>query len=159
MIVGKYDGSRAVLQCPHRHFPGIHRRTVQGAEKQVIAAQHPVLTVQEDAAEYLPLSMAQVILEEATGVGWAGQHIPAGNDLQGLPAGKFQGSTQLRIPGQAQPGYGQQLAAVGTHHARQATEFVEQQTGKVQGATATVTGMQQQGQKFSIGQRRLSPFQ
>jgi len=88
--VGKYARRGMILQGAHRDLPGVDGCAIQGTEKQVLATQYPVLAVQKQAAEYLPLQAPEVVLQEPTGLGRAGQHVSIAQLLQclrSLPSG------------------------------------------------------------------------
>ena len=97
VVVGEYQGGSPVLQCPHGDLPRIHGGAIQRAKKQILAAEHPVLAVEEQAGKNLPVPGAQMQLQEASGLAATADHLRIRDILQGLPTRQLQGGTQTGI--------------------------------------------------------------
>jgi hypothetical protein len=119
MIMGENDSSSAVLQGPHGHFARVNRSAIQGSEEQVITANHPILTIQENAAEYFPATTSQVMLQKLACRFRTAQYIPVTSGFEGMPSTQLQRCPQLGIFGLAHTWKSLQARPIGTQHAGQ----------------------------------------
>ncbi len=141
-----------VLQGPHSDFTGIHRGAIEGAEEQVLAAQHPVLAVKEQTAEHLAPTATEMQLQKGPGLVRVGQGIAIAQRTQRATPRELEGGLKLRIGGRPDSGTGYYLLVPGKEQIPETTEAPQQCPRRQLGAVSAVTPERQHAQQLGVGQ-------
>lgn len=152
VVVGKDDRCGPVLQGAHGYLPGIDGGAVEGAQEQVLAAQEPVLAVEEQTGEDLAAAGAQVVLQEALRVSRAAHHVDPAQLLLDAAPRQFQGGLEMGDLGATHTRLGLERNSIHGQHAGEIAGALEEGAGQPDRRAATTTRAQYHGQQLGIGE-------
>ncbi len=153
MVVGENHRGRIMLHGPAHHLPGVHRRRINGALKQLLEGNQPVLVVQKQTGKHLIGQSAQASSEQLPGlVGIIQWQSPLQRFSQ-ITAPQLQCRQQQGPPGGAharQPGH---TLRPGIQQGPQPATRRQLGSGQVHRRHALLPGTQKNCQQLRITQR------
>ncbi len=154
VVVGHDQGGGIVTDAGAHHLAGMHHRLVHGAESQLLAGDHSMALIEEEADEDLSRLPAQAQGEQPRRVLGMRDDPLALEPFLETALHQGEGGEDAGRLGRPDAAAGQELAGLGFAEAAQPSEFLQQPRGEREHRLAGRARVEQHGDEFDRGERR-----